>query len=293
MDLVQSVKAVEKAVEEHDPVKVFVAFSGGRDSAVTLDLAYRMSKKMGIIPENKFAVMSIITGLQADGWANWVVDYVKTIYGMEVEFYTGLGRHWFAENTKKQGFGYTPSLHTLYYRSLKERAIEAALRENKEGRYSRVLFLTGVRRAESAKRKNRDFIWRKGSRVSVNMIAHFSDEDRDNYHKALLPFYDNPFYDLYGSSGDCFCGWTCNNTVDEFAQESPDLHKFLSELEQEVVSCGMWRYGSTPDKDNVFARETAGEEMPEDALCISCGIAARQQGALKQGLSEEVSEETA
>lgn len=57
-------KTIASAAAEHRPSSIYVAFSGGRDSAVILDIIAR-EVRAGTIPELK--IMSIETGLQADG----------------------------------------------------------------------------------------------------------------------------------------------------------------------------------------------------------------------------------
>lgn len=270
LKMAHAVKIIEDAIKEHDPVAVFASFSGGRDSVVVSDLFYRWMQNNPY--SFKFKCFGIQTGLEADSWRQWVEDYCEK-RGWEIEFYEGHGREWYTEQVLTYGFPYARSHHVNIYRYLKQSAIETNVRENKEGYYSRVIHLTGVRRDESAARSQRKIMYRKGARVGLNPIVDWLDEDVDLYIKTLLPDYDNPFYELYGSSGDCYCGWHCKHKAEDFREHSPNLYAYLTDLNDKVKARGGWCYGDRPDKEtlNAFlANDFDLDEMPEDALCATC-----------------------
>lgn len=111
---------------------------------------------------------------------------------------------WYSDNAINYGFPYTPMAHALLYRNLKERAINDYTRNKKgDGLYNRVVSFTGVRRAESRRRSNRDLVYRSGARITVNAIVDFTNRERDLYLSHFLPWYSNPYYATVGNSGDC------------------------------------------------------------------------------------------
>lgn len=193
-----------------------------------------------------------------------------------VEFITGDGQKWYTQQVQKYGFGFSRSHHTNLYRYLKQHAIQRHIQTVKVGHFDRVMYLTGVRRSESTSRQNTKIVYRNGARVGVNPLIYWTDEDIDLYINTLLPDYDNPFYEIYGGSGDCYCGWTCTHRVEDFEKESPRLFNYLSTLNKTQIACGLWKYGEVPTKEQKqLVAELQNEEMPPDALCANCSIAAK------------------
>lgn len=264
--MVAALKLYRSALEEHAPTRVYIAFSGGRDSAVVLDLFARYHREhphADRLPP--LAVMVIDTGLAADRWLAWTIEYCAP-YRLRVDVAHGHGRDWYAANVAAHGFGYTPGQHAVYYRMLKQRAIERHLQSVKTGWRDRVLYLTGVRRAESLKRRSARPTYRHGARVTLNPLIDWQNAEVHAYHSRLLPFYDNPFYARYGASGDCFCGWTCANRVTDFS-DSPRLQKFLCSLDSDARKSHGYGYGERPDRLDASPQSAT---MPEDSLCANC-----------------------
>lgn len=244
-------------LRQHSPKIIYVAYSGGRDSALVLALASNINADV--------RVMSIDTGLSADGWQDMVRSHVAH-YGLKLEIVPGAGWEWYAQNVRSYGFGYTPGAHVYYYRKLKQQAIQNHLQAVKSSHRERVVYLTGVRRAESVARSDKPYVLRHGSRVTVNMIAHWSN-DLTLRTVASMGHYHNPYYDTVGNSGDCLCGWTCRNTAEKIAQHYPIIGGKLIALSDELERAGGWRYGVRGD-----VQENNPPTMPDDSLCAACGV---------------------
>lgn len=259
MLLKKAVDIIEYAIAEHKPSSVFIAYSGGRDSAVVLDIAARMQIADGI--------MAIDTGLSADSWTTLINIHAQK-YGIPLEFARGGHRDWYGKNVREYGFGYTRGHHTVYYRMLKQDAIRAHVRTHKTSHYDRVMYLTGVRRSESPQRAKTPASIRDGSRVSVNPLIHWRSESVAAYLKVMVPDYYNPFYERYGNSGDCYCGWTCQHAAHNFRDHSPDLAAYLEALSAEQSESGLHTYGERPKKDALTI--DMFEDMPADSFCVNC-----------------------
>lgn len=246
---------------QHSRPLVYVAYSGGSDSAVALDVTKRWADSRGV----GVKAMAIDTGLSADGWRDMVTDHCKHA-GVSLEIVGGDSRYdWYRDNVREYGFGYTPGHHVVYYRMLKAHCIQQHLKSVKRHRRDRVLYVTGVRRAESAKRATAKYILRHGSRVTVNAILDWSNLAKRNYLMAMCKWWSNEYYSTLGNSGDCQCGWTCNNRLSDLSAY-PHLYAKITECESLAAANDSHRYGVRPEPHD--ASDDAA--MPDDALCINC-----------------------
>lgn len=255
----ESVAIITKAIETYKPRAVFVAYSGGKDSAIILDIAAKIFAHV--------YVMAIDTGLSHDNWRGLIEKHIAHYSNASLEVVSGGGFDWYRENVLDYGFGYTPNQHVIYYRMLKERAIKEHIQNNKLKYHDNIFYLTGVRRAESFKRLKTPDVMKVGVRISVNAIAHYSDVYAARYHALHLAHYENPFYSQIGNSGDCACNWTCKIKLDTLKKHSPLLGAKLEALSNESVESGGWQYGTKPP---LLLPSAKAETMPEDSLCISC-----------------------
>jgi 3'-phosphoadenosine 5'-phosphosulfate sulfotransferase (PAPS reductase)/FAD synthetase len=104
-----------------------------------------------------------------------------------------------------------PALHSRAYRLLKERSLEAALRDIKAehgtgAQKQRVMLMSGVRRAESARRKmNVAVEWeRKGNQLWVNPLIEWTNGEMAAHRREhRLPVSDVTA--LLHKSGECMC----------------------------------------------------------------------------------------
>jgi 3'-phosphoadenosine 5'-phosphosulfate sulfotransferase (PAPS reductase)/FAD synthetase len=101
-----------------------------------------------------------------------------------------------------------PAAHGRAYNRLKERQLMALLRESKQGhpRSARVLFLSGVRRAESRRRAKRPSVDRPGgSMVFACPLIDWTGEDTRRYREEYaIP--ESAAAALLHRSGECNCG---------------------------------------------------------------------------------------
>ena len=183
-------QAIEQAQIKHNPKHWFIAYSGGSDSAVTLQSLL----ETGLYEQYNMQTMTIDTELSSKGHLDRVAKEVEQATGDPVKIYKGDGLAWYVDNVRKYGFGYRIMHHAPYYQYLKRKAIEACIRENKEHRMDRIAFITGVRRSESRFRAKRPILQRSGARVTVNAIATLNDDDKkrlvDNSIEEVLTSLD-------------------------------------------------------------------------------------------------------
>jgi 3'-phosphoadenosine 5'-phosphosulfate sulfotransferase (PAPS reductase)/FAD synthetase len=243
----------------YDSPLIYVAYSGGSDSAVVLDIAAKWSRLRNI----DIKAMSIDTGLACDGWRDMVTRHCDAA-GVSVDFCTGKGSDWYIENVGEYGFGYTPSAHTYYYRALKQDAIQAHVQSVKRHYHDRVVYLTGVRRAESRKRANAKWFIRHGARVTVNAIAGWGNIAKTNYLSIVAKWWSNPFYEVVGNSGDCQCGWVCKNSLADLSPY-PNLHEIIRVAQNKSLERGLNHYGERLD-----SVDNGTSTMPDDSLCVNC-----------------------
>lgn len=265
MDMKQLVENVRRRIlessERHkNTKKMYLAYSGGSDSALMLEAV----KRTGLLddPDWSFRIMSINTQLYDKGHVERVNADIER-FGYLLYWYTGKGLTWYVNSIMENGFGYTPSVHVYYYRMLKERAIDKSIKDYKSFYHERILCLTGVRRAESLKRANTPFEYhKKGSRVTLNVIADLSNEDKDELIKQVTWWQGKP-------TEDCGCNWHGNSDLNKLNDQAK---KHIIELNTKMKELGLWGYGEEPTKEQraLFGDVIIKDEMPEDSFCISC-----------------------
>jgi 3'-phosphoadenosine 5'-phosphosulfate sulfotransferase (PAPS reductase)/FAD synthetase len=177
--------------------------------------------------------------------------------------------------TVEPGIGFPgPAMHTRAYKCLKEPHILTLLRESKEGhsRRSRVLFLTGIRRAESRRRAKREPINRLGhtSAVFVNPLISWTDLDMLRYrHQHRLPESDAAA--LMHRSGECNCGAFASAARERAMLKAlyPEFFAHIEALEAEAEAAGLrWcRWGGY---DREGRRATDRNRQAPGLLCESC-----------------------
>lgn len=254
--LKDAVDNIERSILEYLPHHVYIAYSGGKDSAVLLDIVSRLR------PHNLRGIMAIDTGLSCDGWQGMINKHASSV-GLPVTIATGKGWNWYAENVMAYGFGYTPNQHVVYYRMLKERAIHSHIANHTAK--TRIMYLTGVRRAESIKRADTPLSMQYRRRITTNPLINWTDDAVSTYLDKIALWWANPYYNQVGSSGDCLCGWTCKNKASDIVRHNPNIGEKIARLSDDAVSAGMWPYGTRGD---VYIGPI--EVMPADSLCVNC-----------------------
>jgi 3'-phosphoadenosine 5'-phosphosulfate sulfotransferase (PAPS reductase)/FAD synthetase len=300
---------IAAARAEHKPVAVWCLFSGGNDSTV---LAHRCR-------EHYQGLAWIDTGTAVPGVAEFVREYAEwigkplrvmhagdayrvmvlgdlvwwarfiTVHdsepGLSVASFMDRDRQMHGKVTSRElgqpphGFP-GPGAHGTTYWRLKGRALEALLRESKQGhpRSARVLFLSGVRRAESRRRAKRNAVERAPGKAMVfaNPLIDWSNEEMRSYRREHeIP--ESPAAALLHRSGECNCGAFANADGEREMLKAlyPDWFAGIEALEAEARAAGVrWcRWGGYDVHGN-----RAGEvsRQKPGMLCESCE--SRQHG---------------
>ena len=297
-------EVIAVARAEHEPVATWCLFSGGNDSTV---LAHRcrehydglawidtatavpgvetfvreyaewIGKPLRILSAGD-AFRTMVLG-DLVWWARFIAAHDReptlTIEQSIVRDTVRLGRASGGElGQVPHGFP-GPGAHGRAYNRLKERQIMALLRESKQGhpRRSRVLFLSGIRRAESRRRSKREAINRLPgkSAVFVNPLIDWTDQEMRGYRREhALP--ESPAAALLHRSGECNCGAFAKADEERAMLRAlyPDFFAAVIEsLEQEAQAAGVrWcRWGGF-DIDGNRAGEVSRERP--GLLCESC-----------------------
>jgi 3'-phosphoadenosine 5'-phosphosulfate sulfotransferase (PAPS reductase)/FAD synthetase len=256
---------VTDAKREHRPVATVCLFSGGNDSTV---LAHRCR-------DHYDRLVFIDTGTAVPGVREFVESFAEWV-GKPLSVYEsgdmfrrmvlGLSEVRRGPNWRPLGFP-GPAQHGRAYNMLKERQLEALRRDLKAGhsRWARVLYLTGVRRAESQRRSSRPTIARKGGMVFANPLIDWTGHDMRAYRaEHALP--ESDVAALIHRSGECNCGAFAEPGEREMLRSLwPEwFDATIANLEREAAARGIpaCRWGERPL--SIGAAEEVG------ALCSSC-----------------------
>lgn len=267
-------RILNEAIEMHNPSHIICLFSGGYDSMVATHLVHSLA------PPQPTMTYAIDTRLSADGWAAYVQGVADKM-GWRFDIYNNeKGFREYADWVQRQGQPYSRRGHAFAYNRLKDRAIAAMVRDHKVSRFDRVLFVSGIRRAESATRAKLESPHsRCGAGAFTNPLFNWSDEILLTYRiEHELP--ENPFYETVGGSGDCQCNWGGFIDLDTLQQHSPDLAcgrvALLDKLSKENHG---WGWGEKPSEYLLQRRRGQAElfEEYEDEgdsaspfLCAGC-----------------------
>lgn len=266
---------IAEAHTRHGPyVHRVCLFSGGNDS---LAVAHRCRDFYDTL-------VWVDTGTAVPGVAEFVVQAarwlgkpLKVFHAPEGEYRRiVLGGADPKTGKEKEPLGFPgPMQHTRCYVNLKERAIEAMLRELKEGheRDARVLALTGIRRSESQRRKSRADITKRGSLVFCNPIIDWTALDLTRY-RVEHNFIESDVAALLHRSGECNCGAYASPGEREMLKSLwPDwFEELIGSIEREAeargLECARWGTG----RDLLDARAA---ERGEEQLCTDCQLRLR------------------
>lgn len=257
---------VAQARVQHAPIASFCLFSGGGDSAV---LAHRCR-------EHYESLVFIDTGTAVPGvrehverFAAWLEKPLRVYDSTDAFRRMVLGGYVMSNGEVSPALGFPgPAQHGRAYTRLKERQIEALVRDAKNGhaRSVRVLLLTGVRRAESARRSKRMPITRRGGSVFVNPLIDWMDREMAEY-RATHEFPQSDVVALLHRSGECNCGAYAQLGEREMLRDLwPEwFERTIGSLEREAEDAGisMCRWGNRP----IGANGASGSAGP---LCSSC-----------------------
>lgn len=261
----QPQQILTEAISEWKPRHIVCLFSGGYDSMCATHLAHQLDTH-GV----PMSTWSIDTNLSADGWLDFVQSVADELSFNDYHIYNnakGFGQ--FCESVRSTGCPRNRKGHTFTYQKLKERAIDAIHMIYKQDIHDKTLFVSGMRRAESAYRANADEHSRVGNsnKVFVAPLVYWSDVDIASYRiENDLP--DNPFYGTVKGSGDCQCNWGNFLTLGELAMHSPNLAAgnvaLIDSLSMEYHGYG---WDGTP-RDQLGLFDDA--ELDTPFLCTNC-----------------------
>jgi 3'-phosphoadenosine 5'-phosphosulfate sulfotransferase (PAPS reductase)/FAD synthetase len=266
---------MDRAIAEHQPTKIFGLLSGGHDSlTVTHWAANYLGKRMD-------GVIHIDTGIGLPETQQFVKD-VCAQYGWPLKIYRATDYGQVYEDIVMQ-YGFPGAdQHSKMYIRLKERCLDALMRDNKGGR---ILLISGVRMQESARRMRlkKAEIQRDKRKVWVAPFLHWSGDDVRNYHtQNCLPINQAKLY--LCMSGECLCGaFARTGELTEIETFYPDTGKRLRDLEKKVRAAGFpWGWDEQPPEwwakritaqkagqEDAFAAEADAEIQ---MLCTSCNF---------------------
>ena len=228
---------VKEAVDEMKRVcsgfkRVYVMFSGGRDSLVVLDLAVRALGPDG------FEALFIDTGISTPGLKEYVVEVCRdynvklNIVGPDYDFF---------DLVLKKGFPMIKYRWCKEYLKIKplKKFVEKAKRE-----YGDIVLVTGVRRDESWVKARAEKIYHHlilGVKVYAP-ILEWTGELVKEYIK-IYGLKENPLYWIYGKAFDCWC--TVYKSPADFAilaLLNPDFYMKFVEVESKLRSQGSALY---------------------------------------------------
>ena len=253
---------IRVAREQHKPVKTFVLSSGGNDSMVLLDYADTQGWQFDAVVH-----VNTGTGVTENGVA-LTTEFLRNFCASRnlpfIELHPPKSyEELFIENPIIDGLP-GPGMHHIAYNRLKERALNAFVRDTKERWKDRLMFLTGIRAAESSIRMGYQdtIIDRVGAMVWVNPIYRWSDEKMAAYRKERnLP--QNPVAQHIHISGECLCG--CFARPDELEQ----IRFFFPETAARIES---WQQRAREKglTHCVWGKRRGKDDLSSSRLCNQC-----------------------
>lgn len=272
---------INDAIAKWKPAAIISLYSGGYDSLCATHLLHRMDLELPLF------VYSIDTRLSADGWRDYVCDTAAS-FGWRHDIYDNLsGFNEFVKWVELNGSPYSQEGHKRAYNRLKGRAIDAMLRDHKPTYHDRVLFVSGIRQAESsARRKLINPVQRMGdsNAIFANPLFYWTDMDVLNYRiDNELP--DNPFYNTVKGSGDCQCNWGRFISMEKLRKHSPNLAAGnVAIIDKISRECHGYGWDGRPEGQTEMALDLENNGQLIPFLCQSCSRAKPRA----QAIAEEV-----
>ena len=249
---------VASAAAMHSPSKMFVLFSGGKDSSVTLDYFWRNH------PELLTGALHINTGIGLQSTTAFARKFCEERY---IPFHEARAPLSYEDIVAKYGFP-GPSAHGKMYVWLKERALDAFVGLQKSHRLDNIALVTGVRAEESKRRMGTTLdISKDGSKIWVAPLIDYSNRDmvrhRDEHSVPM-----SPASSTIHVSAECLCGAFGDpselDTIETFYPEDPAVPRIRA-LERKLALDGNPRCKwATALPDDVAPLEAPGP------LCVGC-----------------------
>ncbi len=195
---------LNETLKRYRPSLIVCSYSGGYDSMIATHKTLCWAKQYA--HSTNVLTIAVNTLIHADGWVNYVRDSAKLLGAHRFEIWeTTMLEKWKAD-VQAHGFAYSRAQHKIYFYYLKQNAFRAVVAHYKKHTNDRIMFVTGVRRAESKERADTPESERIGSSVWCNPLVNWSEQDVHEYRlEHELP--ENPFYHITNNSGDCLCNW--------------------------------------------------------------------------------------
>jgi 3'-phosphoadenosine 5'-phosphosulfate sulfotransferase (PAPS reductase)/FAD synthetase len=288
---------VTQAHEEHSPSHTFILFSGGNDSTVVAHaLRDRADALVHIdtgtaLPGVRAHVEAVAEMLGMKLLVYEARDaYAKMVLGRD-DFWSAFHEHnaqlaadglppisheqFTLLERQKPGKGVAPGHplgfpgpggHRFPYQRLKERQVDALVRDHKTHTRDRILLLSGVRHSESQRRMGTFGVERVGAKVWCPPIVRWTPEHMREYRQR----HDLPQSDvaaLIHRSGECNCGaFAAPGEREMLAAFYPEWEREVAELEAEAQRRGIrgCKWGQRPT-------ERVAEAAP-GPMCTDCQL---------------------
>lgn len=236
--IIEARAILDEAVELHKPTHLFGMLSGGHDSLCATHVASKHPLFSGAVHIN--------TGIGVDETR----EFVRT---------TCRDRQWtlkqysppvsYDDIVLEHGFP-GPGSHFYMYVRLKERCLDALVRDHKKKRKDRIMLVTGVRLDESDRRMGHvEAVVRNRAKVWVAPILNWSTDDKNDYidHEKLPR---NPVVANLCMSGECLCGAFANpGEITEIETFYPEAAARIRRLQDRARDAGVHAvWGTRPPK---------------------------------------------
>ena len=269
--LTEAREILSSAIDEYKPAKVFGLFSGGHDSLTVTHFAAGVTKLDSVI--------HIDTGIGIPETQQFVIDTCRG-YDWPLKIYRAkdCGQD-YDTIVKEHGFP-GPNQHQKMFIRLKERPIDAMMRDNKGGL---VMLISGVRLAESGRRFRTiaAAVQKKGRKLWVAPFINLTGDDVAEYRETFnLP--NNEVKQYLCMSGECLCGaYAKPNELKQIETFYPETGAKLRQLERDVFAAGFpWGWDEKPPawwgkrQAAIKAGQTDGFATEADEeiqmLCTTC-----------------------
>lgn len=225
-------ESIEKYIvlENKNLTSTCVLFSGGNDSTTVLYL----------FKDILDYVIHINTGIGIEKTREYVRKTCKD-FNLELKEYCASGDNTYENLVTKYGFP-GPAQHYLMYQRLKERSLRVARNElNKKKSYkNRIIFISGKRRDESARRMSSPDNGRDGNIIWVSPMVNWTKADMEMYRKLNPDIPRNEVSDLIHMSGECLCGaFAHKGEREEIKMFYPEVIEYIESLENKLEDLGL------------------------------------------------------
>lgn len=248
---------IQRAIEQEKPSRLYVLFSGGKDSTVVLDYLWKTQR------EYIEGAVHIRTGISVPQTLLFAAQFCQQ---RGIPFYDMKTTASFDDMVRQHGFP-GPAMHGIYYNELKGDVVARFVQEAKRDRNDRIGLITGVRVDESKRRAqtSRD-VQRKGASVWIAPCIDWTTPQCVAYREENAVPISEAATTLC-MSGDCLCG-AKSDTPDEIKPIElfyPSIAERLHALERELKPTGncRWQYANGIRG----GEEPKAEDMP---LCVGC-----------------------